>query len=57
MPNMFTRGMFTELLGKLYIALQYTGGINPECRGPALSLPIVVLGNEVTSDVEGNISS
>ena len=57
MPNMFTQGMSTELLGKLYTALQYTGEINHEYTGPALSLPIAALGNEVTYDVEGSVKS
>lgn len=54
MLNVFTQGMSTELH---YTALQYTGEINPAYTGPALSLPIAALGNEVTYEVEGSVRS
>lgn len=57
MPNVFTQGMSTEVIGKLYMALQYTGQINPQYGGPALSLPITALGNEVMYDVERSVRS
>lgn len=57
MPNMFTQGMPTKLHEKLYVALQYTRGIKPGYTGPALSLPVAPLGNEVTYDLERSIRS
>lgn len=37
---MFTQRMSAELLGKLHIALQRGGEINPEGAGPASPLPL-----------------